>query len=241
MENTKFLLNEKQIPEYFLNINYYFKKYLGKLPDPALHPLTKKPITARDLEPIFPKELIRQEVTLEKNVKIPNEVREIYKLYRPTPLFRARGLEKFLDTPAHIYYKYEGASPAGSHKLNTALVQAFYNQKEGVKMLVTETGAGQWGSALSMACNFFKLKCLVFMVKISYEQKPYRKIVMEIFKSRVISSPSTKTRIGRVFIKKFPKTHGSLGMAIAEAIEVAASKKEAKYSLGSVLNHVLLH
>ena len=234
------MLKEKEIPTHFLNINYYLKKYLGKLPDPPLHPVTQKPVGPDDLAPLFPMELIKQEVTLEKFIKIPEEVREIYKLYRPTPLFRARRLEKYLQTPAHIYYKYEGASPAGSHKLNTALAQAYYNQKEGVKQLVTETGAGQWGFALSMACNFFDLKCLVFMVKISYEQKPYRRMAMETFGAKVVPSPSKETKIGKKFLRDYPQTHGSLGMAISEAIE-AAGKKYVKYSLGSVLNHVLLH
>ena len=234
-------MEEKEIPTQYLNINYYFKKHLGKLPEPPLHPKTKKPVGPEDLAPIFPMELIKQEMILDEFVEIPEEVREIYKLYRPTPLFRARRLEKALDTPAHIYYKYEGASPAGSHKLNTALAQAYYNKKEGVKQLVTETGAGQWGSALSMACSFFDLKCLVFMVRISFEQKPYRRVVMEIFGGKVISSPSKETRAGRSFLKKDSQTHGSLGMAIAEAIEIAGQKQEAKYSLGSVLNHVLLH
>lgn len=241
MKKTKILLNENEIPTHFLNINYYLKKYLGKLPDPPLHPATKKPVGPQDLAPIFPMELIKQEVSLSRLIEIPEEIREIYKLYRPTPLFRAKRLERFLNTPAHIYYKYEGASPAGSHKLNTALVQAYYSKKEGVKQLTTETGAGQWGSALSMACNFFGLKCLVFMVRISYEQKPYRRVVMEIFGAKVISSPSKKTKAGKMFLEKCPKTHGSLGMAIAEAIEVAAKNEEVKYSLGSVLNHVLLH
>ena len=241
MTNTKILLEEKEIPTQYLNINYYLKKHLGKLPEPSLHPATKKPVGPEDLAPIFPMELIKQEMILDEFVEIPEEVREIYKLYRPTPLFRARRLEKALDTPAHIYYKYEGASPAGSHKLNTALAQAYYNKKEGVKQLVTETGAGQWGSALSMACSFFDLKCLVFMVRISFEQKPYRRVVMEIFGGKVISSPSKETRAGRSFLKKDSQTHGSLGMAIAEAIEIAGQKQEAKYSLGSVLNHVLLH
>jgi len=241
VNDTKILLGEKEIPAKFLNINYYLKKYLGKLPDPPLHPITNKPVGPEDLAPLFPMELIKQEVSLEKFIEIPEKVREIYKLYRPTPLYRARRLEKTLKTPAHIYYKYEGASPAGSHKLNTALVQAYYSRKEGVKQLVTETGAGQWGSALCMACNFFGLECLVFMVKISYEQKPYRRVVMEIFGGEVIPSPSKKTKAGKMFLRKHPKTHGSLGMAIAEAIEVAAEKKEVKYSLGSVLHHVLLH
>lgn len=241
MKNTKIILSEKEIPTHFLNINYYIKKYLGKLPDPPLHPVTKKPVQAEDLMPIFPLELIKQEVSLEKVIEIPEEVREIYKLYRPTPVFRAKRLEKFLDTPAHIYYKYEGVSPAGSHKLNTALVQAYYNKKEGVKTLVTETGAGQWGSALSMACNFFGLKCQIFMVRISYDQKPYRKVVMRIFGAEVNPSPSEKTEFGRQILKKNPHYPGSLGIAISEAIETVVKNKGAKYSLGSVLNHVLLH
>jgi len=238
---TKVNLSEKDIPDKFLNINYYLNKYLGKLADPPLHPATKKPVGPADLAPLFPMELIRQEVSMEEKVEIPDKVRGIYKLYRPSPLIRARGLEKALKTPARIYYKYEGVSPAGSHKLNTALVQAYYAKEEGVKRLVTETGAGQWGSALSMAAKFFDLECLVYMVKISFEQKPYRKVVMELFDAEVLSSPTRTTKVGRIFLKKDPKTNGSLGMAIAEAIETVIKNEKAKYSLGSVLNHVLLH
>ncbi|MFC1790280.1 TrpB-like pyridoxal phosphate-dependent enzyme [Patescibacteria group bacterium] len=238
---TKILLDEKELPESYLNLAYYLKKYLGKLPEPPLHPLTKKPVGPVDLAPLFPQELIRQEVSLVEKIPIPEEVRALYRLYRPTPLFRARRLEKKLQTPAHIYYKYEGASPAGSHKLNTALAQAYYSRKEGVEKLVTETGAGQWGSALCMACSFFDLECLVFMVKISFKQKPYRKVVMKLFGGQVIPSPSSQTKIGEKFLKEKPETPGSLGMAIAEAIEVAACQDKVKYSLGSVLNHVLLH
>jgi len=228
MSNAKITLTENEIPEKFLNLNFYLKKHLGKLPDPPLHPATKKPIGPADLTPLFPMELIKQEVTLDEFVPVPPEVLGIYKLYRPTPLVRARRLEQFLETPAHIYYKYEGASPAGSHKLNTALVQAFYNQKEGVAKLTTETGAGQWGSALAMACNFFKLECRIFMVRVSYEQKPYRKTVMHLFGAEVLESPSATTKIGRKFRQQFPKTNGSLGMAIAEAIEIAAKNEDTK-------------
>jgi tryptophan synthase beta chain len=238
---TKMELGEKDIPKTYLNISYYLKKYLGRLPEPPLHPGTMKPLRPEDLYPIFPKELIRQEMSLEKEIKIPEEVREAYKLYRPTPLIRAVRLEKFLGTPAHIYYKYEGASPVGSHKINTALPQAYFNKKEGVKMLTTETGAGQWGTALSMACQIFGLKCLVYMVKISFEQKPYRKTIIRTFGGEVIPSPSDTTEMGKRLQKDFPGTSGSLGMAISEAIEVAAKNKDAKYALGSVLNHVLLH
>jgi len=238
---TKVMLRENEIPQRFLNLNFYLNKYLGKLPPPPLHPGTKKPVGPEDLAPLFPMELIKQEVSMEEYVEIPKAVREIYKLYRPSPLIRARRLEKALKTSARIYYKYEGVSPAGSHKLNTSLVQAYYSQQEGVKRLVTETGAGQWGSALAMACRFFGLQCLVYMVRISYEQKPYRRVVMELFEAKVIPSPSKQTKMGRKFLKANPKTHGSLGMAIAEAIEEAVKDKETKYSLGSVLNHVLLH
>ena len=234
-------LSEKDISKNYLNISYYLKKYLGRLPKPPLHPRTMKTLKPEDLHPIFSKELVRQEFSLEKEIEIPEEVREIYKLYRPTPMIRARRLEKFLGTPAHIYYKYEGASPVGSHKINTALPQAFYNKKEGVKMLTTETGAGQWGSALAMACNFFNLKCLVYMVKISFEQKPYRKVIMKTFGADVIPSPSDTTEAGKRMQKEFLGTSGSLGMAVSEAIEMAVKSKDAKYSLGSVLNHVLLH
>jgi tryptophan synthase beta chain len=229
------------LPKHFLNINYYLDKYLGELPAPPLHPVTKKPVGPEDLAPLFPMELIKQEVTLDEFVEIPDEVREIYKLFRATPLIRAERLEKALKTPARIYYKHEGLTLTQSHKINTAIAQAYYCKKEGVKKLVTETGAGQWGSALAMACKFFELECLVYMVKISFEQKPYRKTLMKLFGADVISSPSKTTKMGRGFIKKFPKTHGSLGMAISEAIEVAVASKDTKYSLGSVLNHVILH
>jgi len=236
MEN-KILLPEKDIPTHFYNILPDLPKPL----EPPLNPKTKKPITPEDLSRLFPMELIRQEMSTESEIEIPEEVREIYKLYRPTPLFRAKRLEKFLDTPARIYYKYEGASPAGSHKLNTALVQAYYNKKEGVKRLTTETGAGQWGSALAMACNFFGLDCTVYMVKCSYEQKPYRKSIMKIFGANVFPSPSQNTVYGKKVLKENPGNAGSLGIAISEAIEDAVSHPDTKYSLGSVLNHVLMH
>lgn len=230
MKNKKIMLEEKDIPENYLNISYYLKKYLGQLPELPLNPVTKKPIGPSDLTPLFPMELIRQEVTLEKEVEIPEEVRELYKMYRPSPLIRANGLEKSLDTPAHIYFKYEGVSPVGSHKLNTALAQAFYNKKERVKRLVTETGAGQWGSALALACNFFGIDCTVYMVRISYEQKPYRKDLMEVYGAEVFASP-----IGD------KNSKGSLGMAISDAINDVIKSKNSHYALGSVLNHVLLH
>ncbi len=190
---------------------------------------------------MFPAELIRQEMTLDEFVTIPEEVQELYATYRPTPLLRAKRLEQLLDTPAQIYFKYEGASPVGSHKLNTALAQAYYNKKEGVKLLTTETGAGQWGSALALACKLFDLQCKVFMVKSSYEQKPYRKTVMHLYGADVTASPSRETHAGKAFLAKDLKTNGSLGMAISEAIEVAATTDGAHYALGSVLNHVMLH
>lgn len=235
------MLEEKEIPEKFLNISFYMKKYLGKLPDPPLHPGTKKPIEARDLAPIFPMELIKQEVSLEEFIDIPEEVREIYKTYRATPLVRAKRLEKFLDTPARIYFKNESVAPTGAHKLNTALVQAYYNRKEGVEMLMTETGAGQWGTALSLSCNYFGLKCMVFMVRVSFDQKPYRKTVMRLYGADVVASPSNLTEFGKKILKENPDHCGSLGIAISEALEMLGKKPNSKYSLGSVLNHVLLH
>lgn len=235
------ILGTREIPETYLNLSYYLNKYLGALPEPPVDPKTKQPIGPEALARLFPMELIKQEVSLARDIPIPEEVLALYRTYRPTPLLRARRLEKALDTPAHIYFKYEGVSPVGSHKLNTALAQAFYNKKEGVKMLTTETGAGQWGSALALACKLFDLKCKVFMVKSSYEQKPYRKTVMNLYGAEVVPSPSRETRVGKAFLEKDPKTSGSLGMAISEAIEVAATTEGAHYSLGSVLNHVLLH
>ena len=241
MKNTQITLSESEIPEYYLNISYYLKKYLGKLPDPPLNPVTKQPAGPADLAAIFPMELIKQEVSLEEKIAIPDEIRELYKLYRPTPLIRAYRLEKFLDTPAHIYYKYEGASPTGAHKLNTAIAQAYYNKKEGVKTLATETGAGQWGSALALAANFFEMKLVVFMVRVSFDQKPFRKTVMETYGAEVFASPSEKTEFGKKILKAKPDHPGSLGIAISEALETVVKNKGYKYSLGSVLNHVLLH
>ncbi|MCS7039253.1 MAG: TrpB-like pyridoxal phosphate-dependent enzyme, partial [Caldilineales bacterium] len=213
----------------------------GPLP-PVIHPGTLQPIGPDDLAPLFPMALIAQEVSQERWIEIPEPVRDIYRLWRPTPLFRARRLERYLDTPAHLYYKYEGVSPAGSHKPNTAVAQAFYNKEEGVKALTTETGAGQWGSSLAMACNFFGLGCEVFMVKVSYEQKPYRRSMMQTWGATVYPSPSTQTQAGRRVLAEHPDSPGSLGIAISEAVEAAATSGGVKkYSLGSVLNHVLLH
>lgn len=237
MEETKIILGEKEIPEAWYNIVPDLPRPL----EPPLHPAEKRPIGPEDLAPIFPMELIKQEVSQERWIEIPAEVREIYKLYRPTPLFRARRLEKALKTPAHIYYKYEGWSPPGSHKPNTAIAQAYYNKKEGVKRLTTETGAGQWGSALAFACKLLGLECTVYMVKVSYHQKPYRRVLMETWGAEVTPSPSERTNAGRQILEKDPDSPGSLGIAISEAVEDAATHDDAKYSLGSVLNHVLLH
>ena len=230
-----------EIPQRFLNLNYYLNKYLGELPEPPLNPATRKPVGPADLAPLFPMELIKQEVSLEEFVPIPDAVLKIYRKFRPTPLVRARDLEKFLKTPARIYYKNESVTLSGSHKINTAIAQAYYNKEAGIKRLVTETGAGQWGSALSMACSLFNLKCLIYMVKVSFEQKPQRRTIMETFGAKVLSSPSLTTNSGKKFLAQNPSTSGSLGMAISEAIEVAAGDKTSNYSLGSVLNHVLLH
>lgn len=223
----------------YLNIMYFLKKYLGELPEPPLDPAGKT-IGPDALAPLFAMELIKQEVSLEKEIPIPEEVLEFYQTYRMTPLIRAKRLERLLDTPAEIYFKYEGASPVGSHKLNTALPQAYYNKKEGVKGLSTETGAGQWGSALSLACRMVDLPCKVFMVKGSYDQKPYRKTVMELYGGNVTASPSNETAAGRKFLETKANASGSLGMAISEAVEFAVAHGY-HYALGSVLNHVLLH
>ncbi|KAG9448693.1 hypothetical protein H6P81_008658 [Aristolochia fimbriata] len=214
---------------------------LSVKPPPPLHPVSLKPLQPEDLSPLFPHELIRQEVTEEKFVDIPDEVIDIYRLWRPTPLIRAKRLEKLLGTPAKIYYKYEGTSPAGSHKPNTAVPQAWYNAQEGVKNLVTETGAGQWGSALAFACSLLGLNCEVWQVRASYDQKPYRKLMMQTWGAKVHPSPSEITEAGRKLLSKDPSSPGSLGMAISEAVEVAALNDDTKYCLGSVLNHVLLH
>jgi len=234
---NKINLTEDEMPKYWYNIQ-------ADMPNPALpplHPGTKQPVGPEDLAPLFPLELIKQDVSKERFIEIPDEVRDIYKLWRPSPLFRAKRLEKILDTPAKIYYKYEGVSPSGSHKTNTAVAQAYYNKQEGVKKIITETGAGQWGTALSIACNMFGIECDVYMVKISYEQKPYRKAIMNSFGGNVYSSPSNRTKAGRDILEKDPNTSGSLGIAISEAIELAVQDEHTKYALGSVLNHVLMH
>src|SRR5660397_159403 len=206
-----------------------------------LNPATHDPLGPEDLAPLFPMELIMQEVSAEPYIEIPEEVQEVYKLWRPSPLIRAKRLEKALDTPAKIYYKYEGVSPAGSHKPNTSVPQAYYNKKDGTKRLTTETGAGQWGSALSLATQLFGLECLVYMVRVSFDQKPYRKSMIKAWGADIIPSPSDTTEAGRAILAKDPETTGSLGMAISEAVEVAAKDDQAHYSLGSVLNHVMLH
>jgi tryptophan synthase beta chain len=237
MEPTKFLLDDKSLPESWYNV----------VPDlpfglaPPLNPATREPVGPEAFAEIFPEEIIRQEVITDSYVPIPEEVREIYALWRPTPLLRARRLEKVLDTPAHIYYKYEGGSPAGSHKPNTAVPQAFYNKQEGVSRLTTETGAGQWGSSLAFACRQMGLDCTVYMVRVSHEQKPYRRILMETYGATVHASPTDLTQAGRNILEEDPASPGSLGIAISEAVEDAATNADAKYSLGSVLNHVLLH
>ncbi len=233
----KIILPENEMPGRWYNIQ-------ADMPNPLLpplHPGTKQPIQPEDLAPLFPMELIRQEVTKERWIDIPEEVQDIYKQWRPSPLYRAYNLEKLLDTPAKIYYKYEGVSPAGSHKPNTAVAQAYYNKEEGIKKLTTETGAGQWGSALSYACQHFGIELEVFMVKISYEQKPYRKLMMNTWGANVFASPTDKTEAGRKILAEYPDSPGSLGIAISEAVERAASREDTKYSLGSVLNHVLMH
>ena len=237
-DQTRFLLTESDLPKFWYNIN----ADSPVPPTPVLHPGTMEPVTPEFLSVLFPMDLILQEISTERYIEIPEEVREIYKLFRPTPLLRARRLEKALDTTAHIYYKYEGASPVGSHKLNTAVAQAFYNKKSGTKALTTETGAGQWGSALALACNFFDLALEVYMVKVSYNQKPYRRIMMETYGAQVFASPTDRTNYGRALLSENPDNPGSLGIAISEAVEAAATSGGAKkYSLGSVLNHVLLH
>jgi len=233
----KFLLPEDKIPKAWYNL----AADLPSPPPPPLHPGTHEPAGPDDLAPLFPMGLIMQEMSPEKMIDIPEEVRDIYRIWRPTPLLRAARWEKALDTPAKIYYKYEGASPAGSHKPNTAVAQAWYNKQEGVTKLTTETGAGQWGSALSLACQLLDMECLVYMVKVSYFQKPYRRSMIHTWGAEVIASPSDTTASGRAVLAKDPDSPGSLGIAISEAVEVAAQRDDTHYSLGSVLNHVLLH
>jgi tryptophan synthase beta chain len=236
-DSVKYTLGENDIPRTWYNL----MADLPKPPPPVLHPGTLQPLGPDDLAPLFPMSLIMQEVTTERDVEIPNPVREVYRQWRPSPLFRARRLEKALQTPARIYYKYEGVSPAGSHKPNTAVAQAFYNKEAGVKRISTETGAGQWGSSLAFAGALFGLEIQVFMVKVSYNQKPYRRALMETYGARCVASPSMETAIGRKILAATPDSNGSLGIAISEAVEIAAQREDTKYALGSVLNHVLLH
>jgi tryptophan synthase beta chain len=234
---TKFILDEDHIPRSWYNI----AADLPVAPSPYLHPGTLGPLGPDDLAPLFPMALIGQEMSADREIEIPEPVREAYTLYRPSPLYRAHRLEAALDTPAHIYYKYEGVSPAGSHKPNTALAQAYYNREEGVTRIATETGAGQWGSAMAFAGAYFGLEVKVYMVRASYDQKPYRRILMETYGAEVVASPSPTTNYGRSVLATTPDSPGSLGMAISEAVEDAATRDDTKYSLGSVLNHVLLH
>jgi tryptophan synthase beta chain len=236
-ERTRYLLDEEKIPRHWYNIQADLPTPLP----PVLHPGTGEPVGPADLLPIFPLEIIKQEVSQERYIDIPDEVLAIFRMFRPTPLYRARRLEKALDTPARIFYKYEGVSPVGSHKTNTAIPQAYYNKAEGVKRIATETGAGQWGSALAMATQMFGLECKVYMVKVSYFQKPYRRSLMELFGAQVVPSPSQDTNAGRRILEADPESTGSLGIAISEAVEDAAMREDTKYSLGSVLNHVLMH
>jgi len=236
-DHSKFLLADSQIPSAWINV-------LPSLPEPLeppLNPQTRQPLTPQDLLPIFPMELIEQEFSPLREISIPGEIMDIYTLWRATPLYRARRLEKALDTPAHIYYKYEGTSPAGSHKPNTAVAQAYYNKRAGMRRLATETGAGQWGSALALACRLFGLECTVYMVRVSYDQKPYRRMMMHTWGAEVFPSPSDQTNSGRAVLAHTPDSPGSLGIAISEAVEDAATHPDTNYSLGSVLNHVLLH
>jgi tryptophan synthase beta chain len=233
----KIILSEKEMPTHWYNI----MADMPNKPLPPLHPATRQPVGPQDLAPVFPMELIKQEVSTERYIEIPDEVIDLYRTYRPSPLFRAVGLEKALGTKSKIYYKYEGGNYSGSHKANTAIPQAYYNMKEGVRRITTETGAGQWGSAMSFACNHFGLELLVFMVKVSYNQKPGRKLLMNTYNAKVVPSPSTMTQAGRQVLELDPDSPGSLGIAISEAMEVAVQDPYTKYSLGSVLNHVILH
>lgn len=237
-DQTRFILNETDLPKQWYNM----LADSPVPPQPVLHPGTMEPVTPDFLSVLFPMEIIMQEISTDRFIDIPEEVRDIYKLYRPTPLVRARRLEKMLDTPAHIYFKNESVSPVGSHKPNTAIPQAFYNKVAGTKSMTTETGAGQWGTSLAMACNLFGMNLEVYMVKVSYNQKPYRRIFMETFGAQVFASPTDRTDYGRSLLAQDPENSGSLGIAISEAVEVAAKSGGAKkYSLGSVLNHVLMH
>ncbi len=236
-ETIKYLLPEAEIPKTWYNL----MADLPRPPAPPLHPATKQPIGPDDLAPLFPQSLIMQEVATDRDIEIPEPVRRIYRQWRPAPLYRARNLEKVLDTPARIYYKYEGVSPAGSHKPNTAVAQAFFNHDAGIRKITTETGAGQWGSALAFAGALFGMEIKVFMVKVSYQQKPYRRALMETYGASCVASPSGETNVGREILARTPDNSGSLGIAISEAVEIAATNDDTKYALGSVLNHVLLH
>jgi tryptophan synthase beta chain len=237
MNRSMWFLDQNEMPTHWYNVLPDLPKPLP----PVLHPATGKPVTPDDLAPLFPMELIKQEMSAERWIEIPEEVQEVYRTWRPTVLHRARRLEKALDTPARIFYKYEGTSQAGSHKPNTAIAQAYYNRMEGIKRITTETGAGQWGSALAMGCAFFNIECKVYMVRVSYDQKPYRRILMETWGAKCFPSPSNETKAGRDMLQKWPDCPGSLGLAISEAVEDAATHDDTHYSLGSVLNHVLLH
>lgn len=237
VELTKIILPEEKMPKYWYNVQADMPTPV----EPSLNPQTKKPLQPSDLEPIFPKSLIEQEVSTERYIEIPEEVRNIYKQWRPSPLYRARRLEEALDTPCRIYYKYEGVSPVGSHKLNSAVPQVYYNKLEGINRLTTETGAGQWGTALSLACKMFDVECRVYMVRISFKQKPYRRSFMQIYGAECLASPTDITEVGRKIREEYPDTPGTLGIAISEAVEEAVSRDDTNYSLGSVLNHVCLH
>jgi tryptophan synthase beta chain len=236
-KNSQIILSQSELPQAWYNIQPDLPEPLA----PPLHPATGQPISPQDLTPIFPMELIKQEVSQERWIEIPDEVKDVYGLWRPTPLIRAENLEKALGTPARIYFKNESVSAAGSHKPNTAIAQAYYNKQAGITRLATETGAGQWGSALSFACKIFGLECMVYMVKVSYHQKPFRKSLMHIWGGEVCASPSDRTQSGRKILAENPDTNGSLGMAISEAVEDAATRSDTNYALGSVLNHVMLH
>lgn len=237
MEQTKFFLGEEHLPTHWYNVQ-------ADLPEPLppiIHPGRLDPVTPEDMAPLFAEELVKQEVSQERWIEIPEAVRDVYRLWRPTPLYRARRWEEALGTPARIYYKWEGVSPPGSHKPNTAVAQAYYSKMEGQTRLTTETGAGQWGSALAFACNLFGLECKVYMVGISYDQKPYRKSMIEVWQGKIVRSPSRETAFGRKLLEEDPQHPGSLGVAISEAVEDATANEGSKYSLGSVLNHVLMH
>ncbi len=240
MESKKYILSEKDLPRQWYNITADLPAAGIEMP-PVLHPGTGQPIGPDDLAPLFPMALIMQEVSTERYIDIPEPVLDVYRMWRPTPLIRARRWEQALDTPAHIYFKYEGVSPSGSHKPNTAVAQAFYNAQEGVRRLTTETGAGQWGSALAFACSVFNIELKVYMVKVSYHQKPYRRVLMETYGAQVVPSPSPDTEAGRRILARDPESPGSLGIAISEAVEDAVTHDDTRYSLGSVLNHVLMH